>query len=335
MAKAVLLNDTRVDLHHGCDRVWQSLVMNCATVGIDIFATAPAHVDWKENHLFMQAFETADLVIVNGEGTIHHDKQAGDNLLDAGRLARQQGIPAALINCTWESNGPEFKKKLMDFSLISVRETLSEKEIASVNIKPMVVPDLSLEGLNWHNNPRKKIGFGDSVARHELPVLHTLLKATFESVAFPIQYPQEGMAGFWQFFRTYIHKSDLLHPKDLARIISNRILQWRNATRDSEEFIRRLSHLSLLISGRFHSICAAMGTGTPFLALESNSHKVRGMLIDAGLISRLILPSGLTEELMQASTTWKDSERESLYSYLSEAACLRKDLFNRLAELVD
>ena len=118
MAKAVLINDTRVDLHHGCDLVWQSLVVNCATVGIEIIATAPAHVDWKENHLFMQAFETADLVIVNGEGTIHHDKHAGDNLLDAGRLARQQGIPAGLINCTWEGNGPEFKKKLEDFSLV-------------------------------------------------------------------------------------------------------------------------------------------------------------------------------------------------------------------------
>jgi len=63
-----------------------------------------------------------------------------------------------------------------------------------------------------------------------------------------------------------------------------------------------------------------MGTGTPFLALESNSHKVRGMLIDAGLISRLIVPSELTEELILASMTWKDSERETLSHYLSEAA---------------
>jgi len=334
MAKAVLLNDTRVDFHHGCDLVWQSLVVNCAKVGIDILATAPAHVDWKENHLFMKAFETADLVIVNGEGTIHHDKETGGYLLDAGRLARQQGIPAALINCTWEGNGSEFIQKLGDFSLVSVRETLSEKEIASKNIKPLVVPDLSLEGLNWQNNPRKKIGFSDSVVQHYLPMLYTLLKETSEGVSTPIQYPEEGMAGLWRFFATYIQKSDLLHPKDLARIISSRFLQWRNATRGSEAFIRRLSHLSLLISGRFHSICVAMGTGTPLLALESDSHKVRGMLIDAGLISRLLLPSELTEERILDSMTWKDSERESLSHYLSEATKLRKDLFNRLAELV-
>jgi len=222
MAKAVLLNDTRVDLHHGCDRVWQSLVLNCANVGIEIITTAPAHVDWRENHIFMQAFETADLVIVNGEGTIHHDKRSGDYLLDAGRLARQLGIPAALINCTWEGNGPEFEKKLMDFSLVSVRETLSENEIASKNIKPMVVPDLSLEGLDWKNNSLKKIGFSDSVVRQDILVLYTLLKATPGSVMSPIQYPEKGMAGLWRFFTTYIQKSDLLHPKDLASIISSR-----------------------------------------------------------------------------------------------------------------
>jgi polysaccharide pyruvyl transferase WcaK-like protein len=49
------------------------------------------------------------------------------------------------------------------------------------------------------------------------------------------------------------------------------------------EFIDRVSRLSLLVTGRFHAVCVALAAGTPFLAVESNTHKIASLIEDASM----------------------------------------------------
>ena len=71
--RAVLLNDTRVDHHLGCQTVIESIYRLAAENGIDVALAAPAHRDWQKNEAVVRAVGDADLVIVNGD---HHDRTA-------------------------------------------------------------------------------------------------------------------------------------------------------------------------------------------------------------------------------------------------------------------
>ena len=52
---------------------------------------------------------------------------------------------------------------------------------------------------------------------------------------------------------------------------------------DYNIYIQKLSDLSFLITARYHSLCIAIKTITPFLALKSNSFKIEGILEDIGI----------------------------------------------------
>lgn len=316
---AVLLNDTRNDAHHGCDRVVGNLLGLARRHGIEVIATAPAHADWRQDGAFAAAFERARLVLVNGEGTIHHDRPAGLKLLEAGREARSRGVPAVLLNCTWQANGPEFVARLRDFAQVSVRESLSEAELKGQGVACTRVPDLSLYGDTPPQAARQGLGFTDSVLRDDaLALLRAGLR--YGAQPCPIQYPPPGATGLARYFRSYFGKVDLRRPgQGLARL-ADRCWQLARRTRGQEAYLAGVARLELLISGRFHSDCFALLARTPLLAAESNSHKVQGLLADAGLEPwRLVEPAAVNAALIARARTWTPPERARLDDFIADA----------------
>ncbi len=43
-----------------------------------------------------------------------------------------------------------------------------------------------------------------------------------------------------------------------------------------------------IVTGRYHAICFAINSMTPFIAISSNSHKIEGLMEDIGLNNRII-----------------------------------------------
>jgi polysaccharide pyruvyl transferase WcaK-like protein len=75
-------------------------------------------------------FMEADMILVNGEGTMHHDAPAAQQLLAILRNAKVLGKKTALINTVWQSMtiNDEIKDVLSD-TYISVREIKSQYEM--------------------------------------------------------------------------------------------------------------------------------------------------------------------------------------------------------------
>lgn len=330
LKRAVLINDTRVDKHHGCDRVVSAIFSSCKKVGIEIVATSPAHSDWMANTLFRTALETADLIVVNGEGTIHHNRAAGKRLLAAGEFAREKQIPAALINCTWQANDDAALKALSNFSLVSVRESRSESAVKAQGVQSLRAPDLSFEGLAWRDGSRHGIAVADSVVRSDQRRLYAILRMAKGARACSIMYPPEGWLGKYRFCREYVAARDFLDPLTLRDLVRFRLEQLQAATRDGDAFLQNLASVELLIGGRFHATCLAMGLGTPFLAIRSNSHKIEGLLTDAGLESRLIEPGQLSQERLTGASRWAPEEKRTLVAFLEDGAQRRHRLFEKL-----
>lgn len=117
--------------HFGCQLVGQTMREQFARVGLDLTVTLPSKFETVAG--WEKTLDSVDLVVVNGEGCIHHGKF--QSMIDlAGRW------PSALINCVYQEN-PE-NPNLQKFKYISARESMSAAAIRAQGAEVEVVPDV-------------------------------------------------------------------------------------------------------------------------------------------------------------------------------------------------
>lgn len=153
--KIAILNDCTFLGHGGCILVMESLRHLCATFDMEIIYVTSGTVKNLAPHY--KKFEKADLLLINGEGSLHHDRRP--ELLEVAAK-----FPAALINSVFEEN-KKGTEHLARFKYLAVRESLSAKALPGAHI----VPDLSYAAPFWDtfrkNQPTFDIGTTDSVLR--------------------------------------------------------------------------------------------------------------------------------------------------------------------------
>ena len=139
--KVVILNNTS-RYHKGCEKVMEYLHKDVVQSGHQIVASVMGNKDTLTDA--WDKIEMSDAVIVNGEGTMHHDRPIPHSLLNVIRNAKKQGKKTALINTVWQSMtlDDEMKDVLRD-TYISVREIMSAEELQKDNIDADIHLDLS------------------------------------------------------------------------------------------------------------------------------------------------------------------------------------------------
>jgi hypothetical protein len=334
--RAVVLNDTRVDLHHGCNRVMSALKHLMEIYNVTLLAASPAHCDWLKNKTLISALEASQLVIVNGEGTIHHDRLAGQRLLEVGSWARAKGIPAVLINCGWEGNGSEFADMAKTFALVSVRDSASASLLQAQGVDCCLVPDLSLYEGEWSQCPPRKdiMLFSDSVDGKKALWLDKARRVCGGELI-SIVYSTPELAGYLRFIRGPIAKWDLLQPKRVLALANLRRNLYRVSSQYGDHFMNRLASGSLLVSGRFHACTLALCTGTPFVAIPSNTGKISALIRDVGLErwrERALLDCKTLAEAKAAG--WSALEKKNIQDYLAYARTSAETLFTQIRSLV-
>lgn len=331
---AVILNDTRVDRHHGCDRVMRTLESHLRRIGCRILATAPAHTDWRERSDVMAALEQAHLIVVNGEGTIHHDRPAGLTLLQAAQYGAARGIPTVLLNAAWEANGPTAVSRIREFTLVAVRDSLSLLELNHVGVRCTMVPDLSLYEAYVVRGERSGIGFTDSVDRNATVVLEQARRACGGGPV-PVQHSDPGAAGAWRFFRSYVGAGDFKRPRFLLAMLGVRARHFRHQVQSDGSLLDVLASLELLVSGRYHACTLSLLAGTPFVAASTNTAKIRALIADAGLsgwrAETALTPSTIAEA---RRVGWERHEPAAITSFLADSRARTDTLFAEIERLL-
>ena len=154
--KVVLVNDTSLEnTHFGCQLVGQTIREQLCRANAELIAAFPLNF---KPAFARPYFRQADLVLINGEGSIHHGKNL--HLL---HLADE--YPSALINCIYQENG--FQPSLKNFLYISARESLSAEEIRKQGIACDITPDLLFGSSMLRATPRtrqnQELGITDNV----------------------------------------------------------------------------------------------------------------------------------------------------------------------------
>lgn len=156
MKKAILFNDTRNESHIGCDLGIEAILKEYRNADINIIHTFNRRNTINKQNQVKEKIKECDLVLVNGEGSLHHGSQFFDVVLQL----LPNNKPNFLINSLWQKM--YVPQHLLDkFSLISVRETKSYEAIIDFvdESKVRVVPDMVFA----HNIQMNPIGYGDSV----------------------------------------------------------------------------------------------------------------------------------------------------------------------------
>lgn len=131
--KALLVNDTRSEQHLGCQYVVENLFTEAEKASFSISDTISVS---SKNYLeeCKDKIKACDFLLINGEGSLHHNKERAKGILETAKHANSVGKKAILINTVWQSNS-DLLKYLEYFDFISCRESLSTKEVTSAGFE--------------------------------------------------------------------------------------------------------------------------------------------------------------------------------------------------------
>ena len=143
------------------------ITSNLTNRGVSICARSRVGNQWWEDKPFLSAANSADIIVINGEGTCHHGRPKAEKLLRVVDHAVGANKPVVLINAMYQENPPEWRRYLDKFALIAARDSWSAatlSELTGQGIQHLL--DLSMsEGVHPDANTatRDLLTIGESV----------------------------------------------------------------------------------------------------------------------------------------------------------------------------
>ncbi len=269
LKKVIVLNDTRTSSHPGCHLVMEQIEKKCVEFGLQIIKIFKTN-----NHLLAnlkREISKTDVIIINGEGSMHDDQSTAELLCQAAELAYCHGKPTYLINTVWEKNS-EISRMLKILSGVFSRESFSNASLSKQGCISSVVPDLifSCDIEDLLSEKKKKI-----VPKSKIIVIDNVRQYASLQLA---EFAQHNSYSFYR-----------MSSRPSIRSFTS-IYQWLKLFAiggiQSQLKVKRLNifnNVEIVVTGRFHGACLAIMAGRPFIAISSNTHKIEGLIRDANL----------------------------------------------------
>jgi polysaccharide pyruvyl transferase WcaK-like protein len=329
----VVLGDTRGLYHHGCEAVLTGLGDGLASVGLPIEQTIQ-ELDWsRERDLCLNA----GLLVVNGEGSLHHDRESVEQVLSLGEARASLGRKTVLVNTSWFANSPDRTARLAAFSLVAARDSRSASEMATSGAQTIWAPDLAIRTAQAFASPTPSHGLGVLVGDST----RTGLTAQLGDLAKRRGWPRISILKPAIEIKPGAKAAKIRRRYRWARalgalgrvLVSERYRSHLDGLPDIESYAKVLSAHGGVVTGRFHTVCFCVGLGIPFLAIASNTPKIQDLVRDAGLdLERRIIEPGQLAEV-QSVADFSPAERIALETFMTQAETRYQTLFARIAEV--
>lgn len=266
---------------------------------------------WEMDPAALKAIEDADVVLVNGEGTIHHGTPAAASLARLAPYCRANGKRCYLINAMIQSNRPAVMSDLAAFDAVWVRERQSAQEAERSGVPAELCGDLSF----FHGLPRHRDGEGrglvldsaDPRIMTRMAKIAAGLKADFVAM----RHNKKGMKAYRKQPLRWCYEAG--KPTALVR----GIITFR-------QFAALLAGRPYLVTGRFHGLCFAINSRVPMAAVPLSVWKSDALLQDIGLAPKRLFRDGAIPAPLSA-------QEETLISvYLADIRGRIAAMFDRI-----
>lgn len=341
MSKVAIFNDTSGNNHYGCAAVSYSLHRYLSDAGLTAAKYWPCAFDWRPNEkAIIKQLADVDAIIVNGEGTIHHNnlRPRVAYCTEIARFAAEVlGIPSYLINSSISDLDFKALDDIKRFSKIYVRESRSRHYLETNNIISIVVPDLSFGCLPSYvpHAERRGVLVTDSVfsdVSESLEALSREMKYEFSSMSY-------GYAASKNILKR-IYKKLRFQYSQSARTSSCSLRDFPGSIFEHQKWIQKLLTKDFVITGRFHTVTLCLLTETPFIAIPSNTSKIESLLIDVfGSTSRLLAAEDLYKAklldiLDSRLRIFSKDEIRNIKSYVCQAENLASTMFRDISSSI-
>lgn len=330
--KIAIINDTDVDGYHfGCVRVMSTIRKQLVQRGLKPLGTIKVGLNWREaNPALIRA---VDILIINGEGTLHHGSKKGLWMIEAARDVMDRGGKVAIINALWQDNPDSWGDLIKDVNILACRDSRSSAKLEELTRRDVrCFGDLSLFGpVSLSEHPRFGVLVGDSVhssVTTKLAEFSNLVPdAQLVPVTSSLKFVSPRLTGLRLAARTFYARQK--QKRYLSRFPSALFVD------NEAEYTELLSKKMLSVTGRFHAVCLSIATRTPFIAISSNSWKIEALIEDIGLNPDRVVPVEKLNRLDTSSSTWAYTKDEinNIDRFLKnlEVECNR--LFDDIAKL--
>ena len=236
----------------------------------------------QSNHALLQSIQSCDVVIVNGEGTLHRSSKAALNLLYLLHLSKSLfGKPTHLINHSFYPSGSRetstmdevYKWIATPLDRVVPREHVSAEILTRLGVEciqgfdclPRHVDRLNLIGSAKGGDD---IVISGGVASGEV-MIREIAKALNKFTG------NKRRVKFLTGSKSFLAADD--KPFFDALKIPTPDIEWTSAE-SFEEWLDIISSACCLISGRFHHSIAAASLGVPFISFSSNTTKIEAIM---------------------------------------------------------
>ena len=343
MPRTLLINDTSYWYHWGCSCTSLAIreqlgAQGRAVCGLPIdrltsLQPLPASCEQLDNAAFFARFQQtnadlcaliadADEVIINGEGSLHGATHTSISLLYLAWIARRYlDRPVRIINhsCYPAGNARITGNAVEDFyrqvyqslDAVVVREPVSAALLEKLGIPVRVGFDCL---------PLYAQAHGDSIRRDagdQLLIAGSVAAGPGMVEACAHLAIAGRKAGLQPAFLFGANANLAADDREFARLLSHATggtIELCHTTSEAA-WLSAIASARLLVSGRFHYSIAAAWLGTPFIALDSNTPKMDGLMQTLGLGCRANPASpSLPAELLREALALLDDPAPALIS---------------------
>jgi hypothetical protein len=204
-----------------------------------------------------------DWVLINGEGSFHHNSPRLKQLLEIALNFKSRGSKVALVNTIWEANLPHLADPIKQFDLVAARDTASCESLQQVGIAAMTAPDLSL-GF-WRDD---RPATGQSRLLITDNIVYDRARAMLDAAL--------------HLDADYV----LLDDRQVNRLNEDGCFVAAPTNRLALNFLSgnfQIQQPAMVVTGRFHVAIARVELNLPFVFVESNTKKISNLCHDLGI----------------------------------------------------
>lgn len=231
--KVLLINDTS-SCHAGSKQVMENLRYHLRKH--EIVKTIKVSVDQKIDGCDIDG---VDWVVVNAEGSIHHNSPWGIEILETLDYAQFRGKKTFLLNALYEKMDSKFDDIIRRCDVVMAREKYSYDNLIKLNSKTELHPDFCV--LNFRGIKGKVIDVG---VHSGVCKTQTHFASVYKNV--------------FDTFRCPIVSIGSKHSFD--------------------DYIATYKNMDVLLTGQHHAVYACILAGTSFVPTFGNSHKIESFL---------------------------------------------------------
>jgi hypothetical protein len=336
-----VVNDTRYDNHHGGWRVMANLHLGMERRGWQCSGSLPVSAQVQHLKKHSKAISESNLILVNGEGSLHHNSRNAMRLFEIMNQLRKQG-PVVLLNALWQDNDPEqWRPLLSDLSAVYTRDRRSQSQLEAIGINAAYAPDLTFYNYpDYSGSQRSRYMITDSVLKKWDETAYAICQRDPECEFRTLLTRRPNFSRGSRDWGRQLKFS--LYPYIFERFGSHVPPRYRvvaKATNNSEQFLQSLAAYRGICAARYHALCFAIQQQVPMLFVSSNSHKSEALIEEIGLPQALFkydnsCASDLKQQLQQVSAQYANYA-ERVKSFNSMAKEKIETMFDHIVDICD